>query len=55
MVMDLLPTVAPHSVKSLNCPKAQAETEEASGGFFPIVKAFGVYFMPVRQISAPSS
>lgn len=33
----------------MSCPEAQAETEEASGGFSPIVKAFGECLLPAKQ------
>lgn len=36
---------SPHT----NCPEGQAETEEASGGFSPVVKAFGECFLPAKE------
>lgn len=40
---------SPHPDRSLSCLKGQAETEEASGRFSPVVKAFGECLLPAKQ------
>lgn len=40
---------SPHTDRSLSCLQGEAETEEASGGFSPVVKAFGECLLPAKQ------